>query len=317
VNVSTFGMPYVISARKEVIISAGVFHSPQLLMVSGVGPTNTLRKFNIQAVSNLSGVGQNMKDSARIGAVIRPINMNSFSTQVLAQDPILQAAVSQEFLDNGTGPLTNPTGDYIGWEKIPASFRSNLSSKAQSDLAQFPSDWPEVEYLITERSALTSTGVINEGVVSFALTATLSKGNVTIKSDSIFDSPVVSPNWLLDPTDMEVAVQGYRRARQAWTFMDEVATGPELSPGTNITTDEQLVAFIRSSVAAVHHSTATCAMGQAGDPQAVVDSHGKVFGVRNLRIIDASSLPFTPPGHTQGTIYAHAEKLVNDIKMGM
>jgi choline dehydrogenase len=78
-------------------------------------------------------------------------------------------------------------------------------------------------------------------------------------------------------------------------------TGPEVKPGANYTTDAQLLEYIRTKgIGAVHHASSTNKMGLANDTMAVVDSHGKVFGVKNLRVIDSSSFRFTPPGHTQG-----------------
>lgn len=99
--------------------------------------------------------------------------------------------------------------------------------------------------------------------------------------------------------------------------MGSVVIGSEITPGANVTSDADLLAYIRSDgISAIHHATSTNMMGMANETMAVVDPHGRVYGVSGLRVIDSSSFRFTPPGHTQGATYAHAEKLVSDIILG-
>ena len=99
-----------------------------------------------------------------------------------------------------------------------------------------------------------------------------------------------------------------------WDAIPEgVKIGEESFPGKNVTTDAQLLEAIMGNLSPIHHASSSCAMGKEGDEMAVVDSKARVFGVEKLRVIDSSSFPFTPPGHTQGVTYAHAEKLVEDV----
>jgi len=105
-----------------------------------------------------------------------------------------------------------------------------------------------------------------------------------------------------------------RRAWQAWQAVpDGIRIGQEVPPDGNITTDTQLLDYIKQHIAPIHHASSSCAMGKQDNPMAVVDSKARVFDVQRLRVIDSSSFPFTPPGHTQGGTYAHAEKLVEDV----
>jgi choline dehydrogenase len=146
VSISSSGGPsYIINANKEVILSAGAFQSPQLLMLSGIGPAAQLSKFNIPVVKILEGVGKNMWDHVFFGPSYR-VNVQTFTR--LAND--LAYVVAQyigPYLIQKLGPLTNPVCDFLGWEKIPATFRTSFSELTNADLAQFPADWPEVEYL--------------------------------------------------------------------------------------------------------------------------------------------------------------------------
>lgn len=142
------------------------------------------------------------------------------------------------------------------------------------------------------------------GSASAALIAPFSRGNVTISSNDTADIPVVSPNYLLDPRDQEVAIAAFKRVRQIYATdaLKPILIGTESFPGPNVTTDAQILAAIKQAALTVYHASATNAMGNSTDPNAVVDSEAKVIGVSNLRIVDASAFPFLPPGHPQSTV---------------
>jgi choline dehydrogenase len=138
-----------------------------------------------------------------------------------------------------------------------------------------------------------------------ALVAPLSRGNISISSADTSDQPLINPNWLTSTTDQQVAVAGYRRVRDIWNtqvMQEGVVIGPEYFPGLNVSTDDEILNIIRQSFNTVSHATSTCKMGKSTDPLAVVDNHARVFGVSNLRVVDASALPFLPPGMPQGTL---------------
>ena len=308
---------YTLSARKEVILSAGAFQSPQLLMVSGIGPADTLMQYNIPLLSNLPGVGQNMWDNIIVGPSY-PVNVVTNSQ--VSENPQYAAQVTEQYVKNQSGPLTYPAG-YAGYEKLPN--RSNFSAATNTSLDQFPSDWPEVGYLPIETytgyndnpsSSMLRDG-INYGSIVAVLYAPLSRGNVTIHSADTSDLPVISPNWLTDPADVEVAISGFRRARQVFENMN-ITIGPEKLPGPAVQTDEDILTFVQQSGSQLYHAAATCAMGRKGNANAVVDSRAQVFGVTGLRVVDASAFPFLPPGLPQSTVYMIAEKIADDIKNG-
>ncbi len=138
-----------------------------------------------------------------------------------------------------------------------------------------------------------------------ALSAPISRGNVSISSSDTADQPLINPNWLTSPTDQQVAIAGYRRIReifQSQVMQQNVVIGPEYFPGTNISTDGQILDLIKKSFNTLGHASSTCKMGEENDPDAVVDSQGRVYGAQNLRVVDASILPVLPPGLPQGTI---------------
>ncbi|KAF9700411.1 hypothetical protein EKO04_001621 [Ascochyta lentis] len=312
VNVTNYGMrPFTISARREVIISAGVWHSPQLLMVSGIGPKTTLEEFGIEVVKDLPGVGQNVWDSTNIGGPIHEISVPGFTYW---QQPGPMASAEAQLLSNGSGPLTNIGVDVGGWETFPN--RSNFSDSTQQALSGFPADWPLIENTFTSSGRVLASSDTSKqyAVMGCILIATSSRGNMTIRSANNMDPPIIDPGWLREEADQEMAIEAYRRARQAWQAVpDDIRSPEETMPGKNVTTDADLLEYIKGQVAPIHHGSSSCAMGKQENPMAVVDSKARVFGVQRLRVIDSSSFPFTPPGHTQGVTYAHAEKLVEDV----
>ncbi|GME47128.1 Versicolorin B synthase [Neofusicoccum parvum] len=318
VSVSTQGLQYTINARKEVILSAGAIFSPHLLMLSGIGPAATLQQHGIDILSDLPGVGQNMWNSAATGSVIYEVSLTTWQAMT---DPTYAASQTDLYLKSGSGQLTNSGGDFFAWEKLPPASRSTLPPSSLAALSAFPADWPEVEYILSSSTKAPASvpAAANRSLASIgvALTAALSRGNVTLASADPADLPVVQLNFLLDETDRAVAVAAWRRAREAWRGVpDGVRLGREVFPGEDVVADEELVEMVRETARPVHHVAASCKMGKSDDPMAVVDSKARVFGVKGLRVVDASSFVFTPPGHTQGYTYAHAEKLADDIKNG-
>ncbi|KAL5336499.1 hypothetical protein BJX70DRAFT_279496 [Aspergillus crustosus] len=317
VKVETLGISYTLTAKKEIIVSAGAFQSPQLLMVSGIGPKSTLQNLGIKVIKDLPGVGQNLWDHALFGVVNR-VNVVTASRLVTdtaaAVDAMVQYALKK-------GPLTAPGFGVLGWEKLPADVRKGFTNNTLKALDKFPGDWPEVEYLGLD-------GILdgwhsaddqdlgdgfNYGTIATALVAPLSRGTVSISSADTEDAPLIDLGYLTHPADQEVAVAALKRARQAFNASG-IAIGDEHRPGPEIQRDEEILDFIRSTIVPVWHASGTCAMGDSSDPNAVVDSNAKVIGVQNLRVVDASIFPTLPPGHPQSSCYMVAEKIAAAIK---
>lgn len=308
VKVLKDGNEFTLNVKKEVIVSAGVFGSPKLLMVSGVGPAATLRSFGIPVVSDLQGVGKNLWDQLYFQVA------NVVTTPSGPQQAGLDAAkANAQYTQQKWGPLSSISA-YIAFEKVPQAVRNGFSRATKSALSWFPPDWPEVEYVA---GAVAGPGGTTLGVMSAVLTAPLSRGSVTISSADPLAAPVIDLGWFTDPADGEVAVAAIKRARQAWTSISSIKVGEEVLPGAAVKTDAQILEFLKAGGATqIWHAGATCAMGKSGDSKAVVDSKARVFGTTGLRVVDASALPFMLPGHPQATIYALAEKIADDIIQG-
>lgn len=137
-----------------------------------------------------------------------------------------------------------------------------------------------------------------------ALQAPLSRGTVTLKSADTTDLPIIRPNYLSSPTDQAVAIAAYKRVRYAFAApsLQSIVTGSEYYPGGHIQANEEILEIVKESLQTVWHASCTCKMGRKNDDMAVVDSHARVYGVSGVRVVDASSFPFLPPGHPQSTV---------------
>lgn len=208
-------------------------------------------------------------------------------------------------------------GGYLSFEKLPAKNRAAFSPRTANLLKQFPADWPEIEYIASGFPS-GNPNFSTIGVISGTILTPSSRGNVTIRSASIEDSPVINLGWLTDPADGEVLVAAFKRAREAWDSkaIADVVVGPEIVPGAAVTSDQDILTYIRNSAQPIWHASSTCAMGKKGDKDAVVDSKARVFGVQGLRVVDNSVIPFSVPGHPQSSIYMLAEKIADNIING-
>ncbi|KAF8854637.1 alcohol oxidase [Acephala macrosclerotiorum] len=315
VLVSTAGLEYTVSATKEIIVSTGVFHSPQLLMVSGIGPKATLDAHNIPVIADLPGVGQNLRDQIFFDVLS---GVNTPTTGTLIADPTQSANILSQYLNNASGPWSS-AGGFITFEKIPPAQR-NFTKRTTSLLNTLPSDWPEIEYIVLAFPNVPGANASTVGAVSATIQAPFSRGNVTISSSSMSNPPVINMGWLTDPADCELLVAAFKRCRQAWASpaISSIKVGPEIALGEAVQSDADILAWIRTQVVQIWHPSSTCKMGKSlkEDGMAVVDSHARVFGVQGFRVVDLSVVPFTPPGHPSATVYMLAEKIADVIKKG-
>jgi choline dehydrogenase len=313
VKVKTGPTEYFLRANKEIISSAGAFQSPQLLMVSGIGPAKTLKQHNITVIADRPGVGQDMWDHVDIEVTYKVGVIGSNTLNNLTYAAQQKAAFQARPANSIYG---NYGADFIGWEKLPEPYRSNLSTSARNDLAKFPADWPEIEY---EIASIIQSGIPGDyngyGTFIVVSVSPTSRGNVTISSNSMLDPPIINPNWLTSQTDKELALQAVKRGRSILSSatMQPILIGNEYAPRQNVQTDEQLEEYIQNSFFMNWHASATCRMGRVNDSMAVVDSKARVIGMGGLRVVDASAFALLPPGHPVSTVYGLAEKISADI----
>ncbi|KAK2772272.1 hypothetical protein CKAH01_13975 [Colletotrichum kahawae] len=331
-NSATANKVYHLGARKEVIVSAGAWHSPQLLMVSGIGPADTLKKNGIDVLVDLPGVGQNeevgirpsrrsalsltqSQDQPTVPAMFK-VNITTF-TQIVRENPEVTAKAVDDYLNSQSGPFSGVgAGQGIGFEKLPESYRKEYSNATLQFLDGFPKDWPEVEWLTYESAAGIGDIGPDDNFLTFGgvMLTTASKGNMTISSADMLDPPVISPNWLVDDKDLEQAYSIFMRLREIASYSSIMQE--EVYPGPSLSGKEAIIDWLRNNMGYIFHAACTCKMGREDDNMAVVDSRSRVRGVTGLRVVDASAFPSLPPGHPMSTVYMFAERIAESILEG-
>jgi choline dehydrogenase len=138
---------------------------------------------------------------------------------------------------------------------------------------------------------------------------------VGLTSPDMSDPPVVNPAFLTDKRDQDLGIAAFKFARRlaATASLKRVIVGDEVIPGPAVSTDDEILAYLRESISPIFHASCTCKMGRRSDTMAVVDSKARVIGVSALRVVDASAFPFLPPGQPQATVYMLAEKIADMI----
>ncbi len=260
--------------KQEVILSAGAFDSPKLLMLSGIGLAEHLRAFNIPVVVDLPGVGQNLQDHPEIFVAYQ-------ATQDLQIAPT--CTISEAVL-------------FVYTE-------SRLDTVPSLQIHFGPVMWVQPEY---NRSGPGFT-------FAPSITHPLSRGSVSLRSSSPLDAPVIRMNFLESEEDIQVLAEGIKIVRQVANssafdkFRDE-----EVAPGTDVTSDEAIRDYIRFSCNTDHHVVGTCKMGTG--PDSVVDPELRVHGVEGLRVVDASIMPTITTGNTNAPTIMIGEKAADLIK---
>ncbi len=281
-------------AEREIIVCGGAIGSPQLLMLSGIGPAAHLRTFDIPVVCDLPGVGQNLQDHPCTGVVFectKPVSLaNAESLSSLAQ-----------YLCFKKGPLTSNVAEAGAF----------LNTNAQGQV-------PDLQFHFGA-GYFVEHGFQKYDGHAFAFGPTLlhpfSRGEIRLRSSNPLDAPSIRANYLSDPRDMEVLLEGVKLSRTlAATHTFAAYRGKELHPGADAQDDQSLRAHIAKFTETLYHPAGTCKMGH--DAAAVVDSELRVHGVEGLRVVDASIMPLVVGGNTNAPTIMIAEKAADLIKNG-
>lgn len=269
------GVDQHVSVRKEIILSAGAINSPQLLMLSGIGPAEALRSLGIPIVADLPGVGQNLQDHAFA-------HVEYHAMQAMPVEPASNHSEGGMFVHSGTHGID----------------RADSGPDLQF---HFWLNWDPDNYM-----------AVGFGLGPTPLRPQ-SRGQIRLRSADPVDPPLVQGNYLMHPSDMAQMVAGVKIARAVLgaQAMDGYR-GEEVMPGASVQTDAAIVDYIRETAYCIWHPVGTCKMGQ--DPLAVVDSHLRVYGVQALRVVDASIMPTITSGNTNAPTIMIGEKGADMIK---
>ncbi|KAL0953193.1 hypothetical protein HGRIS_004448 [Hohenbuehelia grisea] len=312
-------------ARKEVVIAAGAVHSPHVLLLSGIGPAAHLATHNIPAIVDLPGVGSNLVDHPivdfyfrdKYNASVRFMKPSTFAESVQA----MAALVRYKLI--GTGPLVTNFGESAAFVRSddPVVFPKEDFAEVLEDSTSGPGA-PDLELFCTPL-AYKEHGAVSFDIHTFALHVYLvrptSLGEIRLLSNDAWQNPSIDPNYLATRADVAKLVRGARLClRLAHTEplsgrLEHSETRGDLDHALHKASDEELERVIRERVETVYHPACSARMAPK-EQGGVVDTQLKVYGVKGLRVCDASVFPFVVSGHTAGACLAIAEKLADEMK---
>jgi choline dehydrogenase len=280
---------------REVILAGGSVNSPQLLLLSGIGPADEIRRAGIRAVCELPGVGKNLQDHPMV------------SVGYLCTKPVSMATA--ESLSNIIRYFLLKRGPLV----------SNVAEAGIFLRTREGSQIPDLQLLFGP-AYYVNHGLSPRKDHCFGFGPTLiapeSRGSISLKSSNPFDPPAIRANYLSTDADMCVMVEGVKLSRQlAQQKPLAQFRGDELHPDARVQTDEEIAEFVRAEAQTLYHPVGTCKMGN--DAMAVVDSQLRVHGIERLRVVDASVMPRIIAGNTNAPTIMIAEKAADMIRAGV
>lgn len=299
-------------AKKEVIVAGGVFGSPQMLLNSGIGDREELELVGVKTLLNNPSVGKNFTDQV--------YSLGIYNTTIQNTDFDMDTALAQ-WNESRTGPLALPIHlkNQVIWIRLPDD-APPFSEGGFVDPSPGPNA-PHIEVYATQISTTLPTSNISQippppdlgNVLTLQLQIVnlhaASRGSVTLASSDPFAHPIINLNLLSEPVDLAIMREAHRTVRKllsAPVFKDSIFDS--LYPASNVTTDDELDAFIKSAAGPYLHGGCSASMSPRGADWGVVDPDYRVKGTRGLRVVDASVIPTIPSGHTQAPVYALAER---------
>jgi choline dehydrogenase len=283
-------------AAQAVIVCAGALASPQILLLSGVGPAEHLREMGVPVVHDLPGVGQNFHDHPGTNHTAL-VNCTTYNVQ---KGLLNYFAYGAQWLLTGTGPGSTPDAHVIGF----------MRSRPDLDRCDVQYHFTPAGYDLVEDGPIlfdkpAATGLTN-------VQRPWSRGWICLKTADPFDQPAIQPNLFGDERDIELLLAGAKFLRKVFETepMSRYVVAEHM-PGHDVQTDDEWRAYIRSSAMGIYHPAGTCKMGH--DPMAVVDDRLKVRDLEGLYVADASIMPLIVSGNLNATCVMIGEKAADLI----
>jgi choline dehydrogenase len=292
------GVAETARAESEVIVACGAIGSPQLLMLSGIGPADHLRSHDIAVMADIPGVGANLSDHPMVPAMWHTPRSRALWEQAGARN-----LARWQLMHNG--PLTTNVAESGGF------------SRSEEGLPAPDIQWHALP------TPYQNGGLTDPSIRALSLLVTLvavgSRGRIRLRSADPRHKPLIDPAYLSHGSDIDPLVAGIQMAREfaAARPMSKICKS-ELAPGDGVRTDTDIRDYVRHSLTTIYHPVGTCAMG--GDSRlaasrlaSVVDPELRVRGIDGLRVVDASVMPTVPRGNTNAPTIAIAEKAADLI----
>ena len=290
------GQRHVVHARREVILSAGALQSPQILMLSGVGPADQLRSHGLQVIHDSPGVGENLQDHPDFVFAFKTRGYDAFGISAIGSAKM--AAHIVRYARNRHGMLASNVAEGGGFLKT----RNDLSS-------------PDIQLhfvlgIVQDHARKLPLG---HGIsCHVCVLRPKSVGTVKLASSNFRDIPLIDPAFLEDPEDLETLVAGFKMTRRLLEAPSLASLITRDLVTSNVHTDDDIRAVLRAHADSVYHPVGTCRMGS--DANAVVDPELRVRGVEGLRVVDASVMPTLIGGNTNAPAVMIGEKASDLIR---
>lgn len=298
VEVKHQGAVKQLKARCEVLLTAGAIQSPQLLMLSGIGPSAQLQQHGISVVHDLPGVGENFHDHVDIVLVVNaPTAKEFFGLSVTGAIRVIKGIF--EWRKQRSGMLTTNFAEAGGFIK-------SRPEEASPDL--------QLHFVVGKLVDHGRKTVFGHGYsCHLCILRPISRGSVKLASKDPMADPLIDPNFLGERDDMDRMIRGFKLTRkilqqQALTVLG----GSEVKVLAAVQTDAEIEQFIRTYADTIYHPVSTCRMGSG--PLDVVDDQLRVRGIEGLRVVDASVMPSVISGNTNAPVIMIAEKAADLIR---
>ena len=317
-----------LSTRGEVLLASGAIGSPQLLMLSGVGPSAELASHDIEVVAAREGVGANLQDhpaclvshfgSEKAKGLSHSSKLRVPGTTLTSPKAALTWALK------GEGPLTSPGCDHGGFVRVGGSSEDDADAPNADD-----DGGADVQFRFLATKSITPDGMSTisggyqaqkdhpDGITIQAIVARpKSRATLKLRSRDPHDAPLIEDYFFSDARDVATMVAALKKGREIMLqpALSEFR-GAEEFPGAAVQTDAQLAAYVRATAHTANAIVGTCKMGRHDDARAVVDSQLKVIGVHKVRVVDASIMPSLPGGQTAASTIAIAEKAADLLQL--
>ncbi len=294
------GAVHTAFANNDIILTAGAYASPQLLMLSGIGPANHLTQMRIAVRVDLPGVGQNMQDHNSVALVAQTKTACGYFGEDRGARMIINGL---QYLWFGSGPVASTSSEVM-------AFVRSADSVTEPDLQ-----------LYCAPVMVPTPLLIPPPTHGFTLLANLikpqSRGSMRLRSDDPAATPIIEPNWLADPRDLRTIIAGLRYLRTVTQtnpmlrIIDQV-----LGPEPILNSDKELGVYCKAVTSTNFHPVGSCRMGSDTDPSAVLTPSLEVRGVTGLRVFDASIMPSIISANTNAPVMAVADRAVDLMMTG-
>jgi choline dehydrogenase len=278
-----------------VLVAAGTYNTPKILMLSGIGPATHLRQHGITPKCDLPGVGENLQDHHEVPVVAATTGHYGYYGEDRGLRALKNGLQYQLF---GTGPVASNGVEACAYVDPDGGTRPTIKMYCV----------PAVYLDADVKNVTPQDGV----TLNACLLRPKSRGTVRLRSGSLLDKPVIDNNYLADPDDLRMEIAGLRYAREVLKQAPlSHRISHEMLPGPTATDDASLAEHCRRTVKTNWHPVGTCRMGPDSDQMSVLDSQLRVRGIEGLRVIDASAMPFIPSGNTNAPTMALASRAMD------